>query len=299
MILLIPIIFVLVCAWFAYGFPQLVTFTKIAADWCQSIFLQCLEYLLIAKVFFLWFGFSVLVVWFVYAVLKAAFVLFRTHRQTKALPFSDYGDIIVIKDDKLKTAFTHGLLHPKIYISKGLINSLDNFELTAVYLHEMHHKKRKDPLRFFILSILRDTFFYVPISKFIAGFVHDKIETAADNAVVAEMKEPISLAGALLKIACFNKDMVVAQSVSISGFGSTERRIRKLIEGSSESTKLPAMKAIIVSGFMSGLLIFSLAFPLFSSFPDLGRCDTSHCAMHMNKLGKDCQSHCEVSKHTH
>lgn len=165
MILFIPVVFILTAAWFSYGFPRLIIFTEALAEWCQSLFLQCLEYLLIIKTFFLWFGFIVLSVWFLYAVFKAFFTLFKANRQIKKLPLSCYGDIVVIKDDKLKTAFTHGLLRPKIYISAGLINSLDKSELKAVYLHELHHKNRKDPLRFFILSIIRDTFFYMPDRK--------------------------------------------------------------------------------------------------------------------------------------
>ena len=160
MFLFIPIIFILTAAWFSYGFPRLISFTEALTEWCQSLFLQCLEYFLIIKTFFLWFGFIVLSAWFAYAVFKAFFTLLKAGRQIKKLPLSCHGDITVIKDDKLKTAFTHGLFQPKIYISAGLINSLDNSELKAVYLHELHHKNRKDPLRFFILSIVIFEVFY-------------------------------------------------------------------------------------------------------------------------------------------
>ncbi len=295
MVLFIPIIFILTAVWFSYGFTRLIAFTEALAGWCQTLFLQCLEEFLIIKTFFLWFGFIVLSAWFVYAVLKAFFTLFKAKRQIKKLPLSCHGDIIVIKDDKLKTAFTHGLFQPKIYISAGLINSLDNSELRAVYLHELHHKNRKDPLRFFILSILRDTFFYMPVKGFVERIIHASIEAEADDAAVREMKEPISLAGALLKIAGFNKDMLMFQPASINGIGSVESRIRRLVEGNGEKIKFPSAKAIVISIFISGFLMLSLAFPLFASFPDAGRCDMGHCSAHMLKLGKECKNHCEVS----
>ena len=297
MILFIPVIFILTAAWFSYGFPRLIIFTEALAGWCQSLFLQCLEYLLIIKTFVLWFGFIVLSVWFAYAVFKAFFTLLKANRQIKKLPLSCHGDVIVIKDDKLKTAFTHGLLWPKIYISAGLINSLDKFELQAVYLHELHHKNRKDPLRFFILSIAKDTFFYIPVKGFIEKIIRTRIEAKADDAAVMEMKEPLSLAAALLKIAGFNKDMLMFQPASINGIGSVENRIRRLVDEKEEKVKPPSAKAIITSIFISGFLMLSLAFPLFASFPAPGRCDTSHCAVHMDKLGKDCHNHCDVSKH--
>jgi len=298
MILFIPIIVALVFAWLIYAFPQMLVFTATVAEWCQSLFLQCLEYVLIIKISFLWVGFIVVATAFLYAVSKAVFVLIKTHRQIKNLPVADYGDIMIIKDDKLKTAFTHGLFNPKIYISTGLINTLDTFELRAVYLHEMHHKKYKDPLRLLILSIIRDAFSYLPISNFFKNLLHSKTETKADDAVVAAMKEPISLAAALLKVAGFNKDVVMAQPASINGFGSIEGRIKRLIDGTDEKIQPPAIKTIITNICIAGFLVLSLSIPLFASFPT-ERCDTSHCAVHMNKLGKDCQSHCELSKHVH
>ena len=299
MILFIPIIGAWVLVWFIYAFPYLLAFAATVAEWCQSLFLQCLEYVLIIKISFLWVGFIVVAAAFLYVVSKAVFVLIKTHRQIKNLPVAGYGDVIVIKDDKLKTAFTHGLFNPKIYISTGLINTLDTSELQAVYLHEMHHKKHKDPLRLLILSIIRDTFSYIPISNFFKSLIHSKTEAKADDAVVAAMKEPISLAGALLKVAGFNKNVVMAQPASISGFGSIEGRIRRLVEGADEKVQPPGIKTIIASICITGFLVLSLSLPLFASFPAPGRCDTSHCAVHMNKLGKDCQSHCELSKHVH
>lgn len=300
MLLFIPVIFALIFGIVVYDFPQLVSFTAAAGQWCQNLFLQCLEYLLIIKMFFLWFGIVIVGAMFMYAVLKGTLTLFRTYVHIKGFPKADYGDFVVIKDDRLKTAFTHGLFNPRIYISTGLVNSLDSSELKAVYLHELHHKNSRDPLRFFLLSILKDTFFYIPIGRFVEKLLHSKIEIEADKAVVLAMQEPMSLAGALLKIAGFNKNMVMIQQASISGFGSTEGRVRRLIEDTSEKIKLPAANTIIVSVVMSGLLIFSLGFPLFASLPKLGMCDTSHCAVHINKLGMDCKTHCEASqKHIH
>ncbi|MDP2681457.1 MAG: M56 family metallopeptidase [Deltaproteobacteria bacterium] len=300
MVLFITIIFfILTAAWFSYGFPRLISFTEVLAEWCQSLFLQCLEYFLIIKTFFLWFGFIVLSAWFAYAVFKAFFTLLKAARQIKKLPLSCHGDITVIKDDKLKTAFTHGLFQPKIYISAGLINSLDKSELKAVYLHELHHKNRKDPLRFFILSIAKDTFFYIPVKGFIERIIRTRIEAKADDAAVMEMKEPLSLAAALLKIAGFNKNMLMFQPASITGIGSVENRIKRLVEGKGEKIKLPSAKAIATSIFISGFLMLSLAFPLFASFPAHGRCDMEHCDVHKIKLGKGCHNHCEVQEHKH
>jgi hypothetical protein len=292
--------FLLIFGALFYSFQPLFVFTKRIAEWCQSLFLQCLEYILIAKFFFLWFGFAILAVWFAYAVLRGVFALFTANRKIKALPISDCGGIIIIEDNRLKTAFTHGILKPKIYMSRGLINSLDDSELKAVYLHELHHKNQRDPLRLFLISILKDTLFYIPISRFIEGLIQRKIEFAADDAVVNDMCESVSLAAALLKITDFNNGRFMPQPASLGGFGSTEGRIRRLIEGTGEVIKLPSMKSAIISILIFGLLLFSLAFPLFASFPEMGRCDTSHCAIHINKLGADCMSHCETSKkHSH
>jgi Zn-dependent protease with chaperone function len=310
MILAIPAIFILAAGWFFYGFPRLIAFTEVLAHWCQRIFFHCLEYLLIIKTLFLWSGFIVLSVLFACAVFKAFFRLRKSSKQIEKLPLSFHGNIAIINDYKLKTAFTHGLFQPRIYISAGLIHSLDNSELNAVYLHELHHKNRKDPFRFFILSILRDTFFYLPIKGFAERVVHTRIEDDADDAAVRQMKEPISLASALLKIAGFNKvipeyfcrghnTLISLQPVSINGVGSVEHRIKRLVEGKAEKIKLPQAKAFIISFFISGFLMLSLAFPLFASFPDAGRCDMDYCSVHTVKQKKECQSHCEALEHKH
>ena len=295
----ISVVLVLAFGWFLYGFPYVLAFTAGLLEWCQSLLLQCLEYLIIAKVFLVWLGIIIVTGSFIYALLKASLTSFRAYRQVKRLPLADYKDIVIIKDNNLIAAFTHGFFRPKIYMSAGLINSLINSELKAVYLHELHHKNRKDPLRFFILSILRDAFFYIPISRFIERFLYDRMEVAADDAAVAGMKEPFSLAAAILNISGFNNEMHMLQPASIGGSGSTEWRIRRLIEGAEERVKLPPIKTLAGSIFISAVLTFSLVFPLFASFPEPGHCDTDHCAVHMEKLGKGCQTHCEVSEHKH
>lgn len=318
MTLFLSIILVLAFGWFVYAFPNLLAFTTAMAEWCQTIFLQCIEYLLIIKISFSWLGFIIVAAVFLYAVLKAAFMLFKTQRRIRNLPLvlplaplgEECGDVMIIKDDELKTAFTHGLLNPKIYLSSGLVNSLDSSELKAVYLHELHHKKRRDPLRFMLLSILRIAFSYIPISRFAENFIHSSAEAEADDAVVAEMKEPVSLAGAILKVARFNKQAagqeckvrrnLILEHASIQGVGgSTEARIRRLIQGTEQRIALPAIKTIMASILMAAFLVLSLSLPLFASFPALVRCDTSHCNVHIDKLGKECRNHCKVSKHRH
>ncbi|OGP39143.1 MAG: hypothetical protein A2235_12900 [Deltaproteobacteria bacterium RIFOXYA2_FULL_42_10] len=304
MILFIPIFLMLVIALFVLSFPQTVAFTKAVVDWCQSLFFQCIEFLLILKVFLLWFALIVIAGWFTYALVKAIYVLIKAHVKIKRLPIVNYGDVAIIKDDKLKTAFTHGFINPRIYLSTGLINYLDNSELKAVYLHELHHRNRRDPLRLFLVSILKDAFFYIPVCRFAERFIYNRIEVGADRAAVAAMQEPLSLAGALLKVTEFNIGQASVQPASvhlgIEGVGPIEQRIRRLIEGKEISIKLPTVKAMIVSIFITSFLLLSTLLPVFSSFPDPGRCDTNHCAVHINKLGMDCKIHCEASKgHSH
>ncbi|MBI3755676.1 MAG: hypothetical protein HY265_05910, partial [Deltaproteobacteria bacterium] len=139
-----------------------------------------------------------------------------------------------------------------------------------------------------------------PIAKFMQGLIHKYVEKTADNAVVRKMNEPLSLAGAIVKIAKFHKENMMLQPVSINGYGSPEARIRRLVEGKDETVQLPGRKTIAASIVMAGFLAASLAMPLFASFPDAKQCDTSHCDMHKDKLGKDCQKHCKnMKQHEH
>lgn len=288
--------------WIVYGFPGLIHLTYHVLEFCQSLFVQCIEYYNVIKLIFLWLGAATLATGFAYGIIKGVIGIIKSSRTIKRLPLSKRcGSVVLIRDTGSKAAFTHGLVRPAIYISTGLLKSLDKNELKMVFLHELHHKRHHDPLRFFLFTFLKDSFFYIPAVRHLVSYLRFKKEHEADDAAVAFMKEPLSLAGALLKVAAFHKDVAMMPASITGGIegGPITARIRRLVDGGEVRFKFPAARTIAASLFITAFLALSLALPLNASFPGSQECSTKHCALHKNKLGEDCRIHCKTATHAH
>lgn len=288
--------------WIAYGLPGLLHLTRHIIDFCQSFLVRCVEYYDILKLVILWSGIALLAGGLAYGIARAAISLIKARRVLKKLPLADRGlSVVLINDLKSRIAFTHGLVRPRIYISMGLLNSLDRGEIKSVFLHELHHKRRLDPLRFFLLNFIRDSFFYIPAIGHLVVHLHVKKEHEADDAAASSMREPLSLASALIKVAAFNREMAAAPAAftGVGGSGSVTGRVRRLVEGSDEKHVFPSARTFAISVLTASFLALSLAWPLYAAFPGAEECSTSHCTGHQDKLGADCKVHCKSSQHKH
>lgn len=96
-------------------------------------------------------------------------------------------------------AFCTGLVRPRIYVSSGTVEALDDAELDAVVAHERHHARQRDPLRIFVAGVLSDGLFFAPALRRLADRYAALAELAADRAAVRMHDEdPGPLASALL-----------------------------------------------------------------------------------------------------
>lgn len=286
-------------AWLYFGLPGLLTLTYGITDFCQSIFVRCVESFSLIKIAFLWAGIFTLASGGIYGIIKAATGILKAHGAIKRLPlFDNGGTVVLIRDDKSKAAFTHGLLNPRIYISTGLIKSLDKKELRVVFLHELHHKRHFDPLMFFLLTLLKDTFFYLPLVKDFIRILKIKRELLADDSAISKNSEGLSLAAALVKVASFNNVLYVPASFTGSEGGIIISRVKRIIEGSEIRFAPPSFKATALSLAAAAFLTVSLAMPL-AAAPKAEECTTEHCAVHIDKLGASCKAHCKTHTGSH
>lgn len=90
----------------------------------------------------------------------------------------------VLFADTLPRAFTAGLLRPRIYVSTGATSALNAEQLQAVFAHERHHARRRDPLRLLALRSLGDAFFFLPGVGRLAERYAALAEISADAAAV-------------------------------------------------------------------------------------------------------------------
>lgn len=96
-------------------------------------------------------------------------------------------------------AFAYGWIRPRVCISTGQMELLDDAELEAVLHHEGWHAARRDPLRLLMVQMVGAAFGAVPeVRRQVRDYVL-AMEVAADRHVVAEMGHPRALASALAK----------------------------------------------------------------------------------------------------
>ncbi|MEE9614138.1 MAG: M56 family metallopeptidase [Thermodesulfobacteriota bacterium] len=284
--------FVVTVAGLTLGLPYLMELTRAALEWCRHLMLLCLPYLSILKASALWAVAGLVSGGLVYASVKAVSDGLRARSAIEKLPLLDKNlGVVLIKDDSLKAAFTHGLLRPRVYLSTGLLKGLTREEAHAVLLHEAHHRKHMDTLKFFCLSLFRNALFYLPLVGWLAERVREKSERAADDSVVKKTGNGLGLASALVKVARTSTPLPLP--VSIKGSGETESRIKRLVEGEGGEPRLsvPPRRLVASSLAIAALIVLGLSLPLLASTDS---CDMDHCSMHGQDVGNECETHCET-----
>lgn len=108
-------------------------------------------------------------------------------------------DIIIIEHEH-SLAFTMGFKNPNIILSSGLISMLEDHELEAVVEHETFHKKNNDSLKIFILQLISQALWFIPVTKWCYQNYKIISEVLADEYAIQKMGSEISLGSALLKL---------------------------------------------------------------------------------------------------
>jgi beta-lactamase regulating signal transducer with metallopeptidase domain len=98
-------------------------------------------------------------------------------------------------------AFCAGLLRPRVYLSSGALETVEDGQLSAVIEHETHHCRRRDPLRILTVRVLSDCLFFLPVMRHLRERYCTLAELAADEAAMTVDADRRSLAAALLVFA--------------------------------------------------------------------------------------------------
>ncbi len=141
-------------------------------------------------------------------------------------------------------AFCLGWLRPRIYLSQGALDALDAAEREAVIAHELHHARRRDPLRLLLARSLGEGLFFLPVLGRLAERYAALAELAADEAAVEASRGPQPLASALLAFDAHPSPVVV---------GIAPERVDSLL-GQRARFELPVL--LLVGGLASiGVLV--------------------------------------------
>ena len=194
--------------------------------------------------------------------------------------------LILLDNNKLRCAFTLGLWNPKVYLSTGICSYLTRKELLAVILHEIYHKKNKDPLKLFIVQILSALNFFLPINYYLLNLYSSASEKAADDNAINFSREPLELASALVKVSkSYNMALLHPLASSFKGHNIVEDRISRLLE---PQAILPYYGRIymyfscLLSFFIAVTVCFTLFYKSVIPAHNIG-CKTMVC--HMIKCG--------------
>ena len=213
---------------------------------------------------------------------------FKTHpKLKKILPATNlYGQLVLLNNNKLHCAFTLGLWKPKIYVSSGICSYLSRKELTAVILHETHHKKCKDPLKLFVVQILYALNFFLPINGYLINLYSAASEKAADDSAINFSREPLELASALVKLSKSGLIDTLSTSAAFSKEQNiVEDRISRLLKTHKPLPYLNKMYlylSCIASVFIAVTICLSLFSKSFNHVHTI-ECKTRTC--HMAKCG--------------
>jgi Zn-dependent protease with chaperone function len=139
----------------------------------------------------------------------------------------------------------YGILRPRIAVSAGLIERLDDAELLAVLGHERAHLCRRDPLRYLLLDALAAAAFMFPVAAALRQRAEAMIELAADRAALAVAPRG-ALAGAMLAMLPTPR----MRRPGIAGMTPSEARIAHLA-GRPALPPIPARAVMASLGFVA------------------------------------------------
>ena len=111
-------------------------------------------------------------------------------------------------------AFTAGILSPQIFLSSGLVSSLNADEKNIVFLHEQAHQRRRDPAKKWVFGFL--TAFYPKLLRLeLRREMSLCMEQCADEAVVATGKAGEYLAKVMVRVSKIMKNSLTTD-ISLS-----------------------------------------------------------------------------------
>lgn len=153
-------------------------------------------------------------------------------------------DDVVVLDDPRPRAFCAGLARPRVYVSRGAMDLLDDEALGAMLEHEREHVRRRDPLRLAASRVLGRALFFLPPYRTLLGRQHELAELSADeSAVGVDAANASALARAMLSFL----DSSESESVGID-----PARVDHLL-GGGQSWGFPAVQCLVCAAVVLGL----------------------------------------------
>lgn len=151
-------------------------------------------------------------------------------------------------------SFTYGAFTPRVAVSRGLVEQMNEDELVAVLEHERYHVSNLDPLKVMLARALPAGFFYLPVLRdFQRRYVAGR-ELAADRQAVQSWGRQ-SLAGALFKVVRGPGWPELRAAAAIGGPELLDVRVAQLEAGSEPRVPGVSPTAVFLSALGAVVLL--------------------------------------------
>lgn len=179
----------------------------------------------------------------------------RLLKSASALGLADHVDLIA---DERVYSFCYGLRSPRICLTTGLLDLLDDDELDALLLHERYHVQCHDPLKVLLSRTWASGLFFIPLAQDLRERYLRVKEIEADDFTTADARRQMPLASALLKVLTNEHRLRHQKLAAIGAFGlsMTEERIERLVNlRPCPSPRLARPARVLVSALVVGLIV--------------------------------------------
>lgn len=134
---------------------------------------------------------------------------------------------IVQVDDDAPFVMTTGWMHPRVYVSSGMVRLLSAVELRSVLYHESYHCARRDHLRLWVVQIFQRILWFVPGIRTAARHIQSLIELSADEHAIHMVGDDGPIGTALVKAIKYQGRAPVPSGVA--AFSLIDDRIDRML----------------------------------------------------------------------
>ena len=154
--------------------------------------------------------------------------------------------------------FCYGWRAPRILMTTGLVEFLDEPELRGVLAHERYHLEQRDPFKILFARALRDALVFLPLLRDLVENYVVLQEIAADQAALAAGATRDALASALLKLL----HSPTLREASVSAYTPLGARVHHLANPERPFTLHFAWQRVMLSAVAFALISLAIFHPM-------------------------------------